>query len=226
MGLAAVFLAAAPGLAFAQLSIESVGIRAQGMGGAFVAVADDASAPFWNPAGLATGAPAGGVFEVTRFQSGNRRSLFGGVGTWPLGVFVARQSSEETARRFSTTQFGINVLQTVVEGLVVGANLKYVRGMIDDAGSHSSGEFDVDLGAMADFQKARVGLTVKNLRQPSFTSPAGIATRMAREIRAGVAVIPRDGVTLALDLDLTRSVCGTARVEVWLLVGKHACRLV
>src|SRR5213083_1097212 len=29
-----------------------VGARALGMGGAFVAVADDATAPYWNPAGL------------------------------------------------------------------------------------------------------------------------------------------------------------------------------
>src|SRR5215207_4253179 len=33
-----------------------VGTRAEGMGGAFVAVADDASAVYWNPAGIATGA--------------------------------------------------------------------------------------------------------------------------------------------------------------------------
>ena len=32
---------------------EDVGIRAQGMAGAFVAVADDATATWWNPAGLA-----------------------------------------------------------------------------------------------------------------------------------------------------------------------------
>ena len=31
---------------------ESVGVRAQGMGGAFTAVADDATATWWNPAGL------------------------------------------------------------------------------------------------------------------------------------------------------------------------------
>ena len=37
--------------ASAQL-FEAVGIRAQGMGGAFVAVADDATAPYWNPAGM------------------------------------------------------------------------------------------------------------------------------------------------------------------------------
>src|SRR5437867_7555080 len=35
---------------------ESIGIRAQGMAGAFVAVADDSTATWWNPAGLATAA--------------------------------------------------------------------------------------------------------------------------------------------------------------------------
>ena len=34
---------------------ESIGVRALGMGGAFVVVADDATANYWNPAGLATG---------------------------------------------------------------------------------------------------------------------------------------------------------------------------
>src|SRR5213593_698647 len=37
-------------------SAEAIGVRAQGMGGAFTAVADDATATWWNPAGLAAGA--------------------------------------------------------------------------------------------------------------------------------------------------------------------------
>ena len=37
-------------------SLDAVGTRAQGMGGAFVGIADDASAVYWNPAGLAGGA--------------------------------------------------------------------------------------------------------------------------------------------------------------------------
>ena len=42
---------------------ELVGTRAQGMGGAFVAVADDATASWWNPAGLATGATVSVVYD-------------------------------------------------------------------------------------------------------------------------------------------------------------------
>src|SRR5512134_280502 len=41
--------------------IETVGSRAQGLGGAFVAVANDSTATWWNPAGLA----AGPFFDLT-----------------------------------------------------------------------------------------------------------------------------------------------------------------
>ena len=45
---------------------SSVGVRANGMGGAFVGVADDASAVYWNPAGLATGLLASVNLEIRR----------------------------------------------------------------------------------------------------------------------------------------------------------------
>ena len=47
---------------------ESVGIRAQGMAGAFVAVADDATATWWNPAGLASGAYLDSLLEYSVMQ--------------------------------------------------------------------------------------------------------------------------------------------------------------
>src|SRR5262249_56453385 len=52
--LAAVLVVVSPSAARAQL-YEDIGTRAEGMSGAFVAVADDATAVWWNPAGLATG---------------------------------------------------------------------------------------------------------------------------------------------------------------------------
>src|SRR5436190_20859705 len=51
---AALFLLAIATPVAAQ-TFEIVGTRAAGMGGAFVAVADDASATYWNPGGLALG---------------------------------------------------------------------------------------------------------------------------------------------------------------------------
>jgi len=201
-GLAVFLLLTTPDLASAQLPLESVGSRAQGMAGAFVAVADDPSSTFWNPAGLVTGGPAGAVFDVTRFQTGNRRSFFGSVGTWPLGLSVVHQTAQPDGLRFTTTQYGINVLQTVVDHLVVGANFKLVRGTVEDSASHSSTAFDADLGAMLDFDRVRVGLVLKNSRQVSFTNSAKGEVPLAREFRAGLAVVPKAGVTLALDLDL------------------------
>ena len=50
---------------------DAVGTRAQGMAGAFVAVADDATATWWNPAGLATGAYLNAIIE--RGESRSRR---------------------------------------------------------------------------------------------------------------------------------------------------------
>ena len=58
-------LALTPAVAHAQ-TIEWLGTRALGMAGAFVGVADDATAVYWNPAGMATGATVSGVFELGR----------------------------------------------------------------------------------------------------------------------------------------------------------------
>src|SRR4030095_4907481 len=52
--LATLLLLLSPSLLTAQ-TWSQVGERSQGMAGAFVAVADDSSAVYWNPAGLASG---------------------------------------------------------------------------------------------------------------------------------------------------------------------------
>lgn len=50
-------------------AFEDVGTRAQGMGGAFVAVADDATATWWNPAGLAGGAFFSTILERAQWRA-------------------------------------------------------------------------------------------------------------------------------------------------------------
>jgi hypothetical protein len=223
----------------AQPTFESAGERALGMGGAFVAVADDASSAHWNPAGLATGAPAGMTVGWLRSrlgrpddpaQPGARRlqGTYTSLGTWPVGVsygtFKVSALNEGTNGELSTetlrtNQFGVTILQTVAQGLVVGSTLRYLRGEVvtvdseggsvdqalsltDDVEGKRSSTFDLDLGVMMDMRRVRVGVTLKNLRSPTFGDVAIRRITLPRQTRLGVAVLPTDGLTLALDLDL------------------------
>ena len=78
------FLAASPHPCDAQV-FEATGQRALGMGGAFVAVADDATATYWNPAGLATGATVDACLAY-----GSQRALAGRAdAAWPASETAA-----------------------------------------------------------------------------------------------------------------------------------------
>ena len=56
---------------------EDVGTRARGLGGAFVALADDATATWWNPAGLALGPLFTGIVERDFPTDPNQASALG-----------------------------------------------------------------------------------------------------------------------------------------------------
>lgn len=89
---------------------ESPGTRAAGMGGAFVAVADDASAVYWNPAGLASGPVLNLQFDLGMAdlvpgdpadpgaQAARRGTRLIAVGTPPLGLSYYRLSSLAVTR--------------------------------------------------------------------------------------------------------------------------------
>lgn len=220
---------------------ESLGSRALGMGGAFVAVADDPSAAWWNPAGLASGQPGSVTVEWLRAgrhdldQSPTsdlwrRSTKFASLGTWPVGLsvidideFQVRRAADGTPEgtRLSTRHYAASVLQTVVEGVVVGTTVRYIRGSVaarkatadtptatalfetlESVGASTQSDLDIDLSTMVDLGRVRLGGTVRNLRTPTYLNLAGPAIVVAREARVGVAVMPSDGLTFALDVDL------------------------
>jgi F plasmid transfer operon protein TraF len=139
--------------------VESVGNRALGMGGAFVAVAADSTATWWNPAGLATG-PYSDIslgrtivdLEKTETSSARRDRLSWFAATLPVVGFsyyrlritdiqgfgptgqpsVNRQDTRTgvSMRSLAASQFGLTVVQSLLPGVHAGATLKYVRGTV------------------------------------------------------------------------------------------------
>jgi hypothetical protein len=214
-------LVCAPFPVFAQ-SIESVGIRAQGVAGAFVAVADDATATWWNPAGLASSQWfVDGVVEVGR--GGHWGVAFGfpalGLSYYHLNISQIRPSASiagaGTSRQdlgavgtglpvpysVGFDQFGATVGQSLGDHFVVATTAKVMHAQSDTRG-------DLDLGAMATFGPFRAGLNVRNLIGGTFGDSTTGVFELTRQARAGVAVTPPthgtlERVTLSLDVDLT-----------------------
>jgi len=128
-----------------------------GMGGAFVAVAADSTATWWNPAGLATGpfsdiSIGRGVTDLHTEGPARRDRLSWYAATSPAVGFsyyrlritdirgfgptgqdpVDRQDTraEVSVRSFSARSLGLTVVQSLLPGVHAGATLKYVRGTV------------------------------------------------------------------------------------------------
>jgi hypothetical protein len=217
-----------------------VGTRAQGMGGAFVGVADDASAVYWNPAGLAGGAyfslvvDGGPAKLVPDGEDGaaTRSSWLLALTTPAVGLSYYRLHSavaapapagaEEPFRLDSlvTHNVGATLVQSLFGGFAVGTTLRLVRGAAGSAdvpaGSaeealdnwdvvgEGSNTFDFDAGLMASGTLGRVGLLVRNITEPSFTTGRGEDLRLERQVRAGASVVLLPDWILAADVDFLR----------------------
>jgi hypothetical protein len=249
----------APSPAVAQI-YETVGTRAQGMGGAFTAVSDDATATWWNPAGIAlsyfslvvdygqTDEPAdpGPVGPAWRGKIGTVAAAFPALGLSYYRVRIheivpqlsgangelGRQEpgAGGSLRAFMTHQFGATFGQSIGDHLVVASTLRWVRAGqaftlgtgIDDAEEldvELEDSADIDLGVMAIFGPARVGASVKHLREPEFGE--GLERFiLKRQARAGFAwVMGEPGalsrLTLAADADLLSSTTALGEVRHW-----------
>lgn len=155
-------------------TIESAGSRALGMGGAFVAVASDSSATWWNPAGLAAGpfvdlalARAVTSAEAADTPAWRSRVPSFALGTPVVGVSfyrfrttdagsAATTVGEEAGRQGTRTgvpvrsvpasQLGLTLVHSVMSGVHVGATFKYVRGRVLRSEGDGTAEDLLDFG--------------------------------------------------------------------------------
>jgi hypothetical protein len=206
--------------------LDQLGNRASALG-AFVAVADDASAVVWNPAGLINGpifnilldfgrATAEPRQEVDSSQVGRFGHSFLAVGLPPLGLSYSRnwqtavvepdsrEDMQVVLRSVVTSHLGATVLQSVTDQLTVGATLKLVHGSVNDEGRTTG---DIDLGALFSAGRMRAGMVARNVTAPTFTSGSGSVT-LDRHVRIGAAWGDRwPGIAttiVSVDADVTR----------------------
>jgi len=235
MRIIALFTLFLPALAGAQ-TFGGVGARAEGMGGAFVAVADDASAVYWNPAGIGTGPTFD--FQLFRGDAAPGSTWFVGASLPVLGFGVYRThtvqalpdrqnegSGKVEVRTLSTSNVGVTVVQTVVPRVVIGTTARLVTGGGQPFDTRTTMDFDA--GAMVSAGSVRFGVTARNLRAPAFEGPAG-PVPVRRQVRAGVALTPRalpsgthGPYSVAFDADLTESQEAVGALRLVALGGEY-----
>ena len=202
-----------PAVASAQTT-DVVGIRAQGMGGAFTAVADDATAWYWNPGGLAGGPFLNGLIEFARPDTSTSGSVRGisvaypalGFTYYRLPLRQIRISTSTESSAFNRQDdeaalrvYGATVGQSFGNHLVVGTTLKLLHA------NDTNVAFDV--GVMTTFGPVRAGVTMHDVTQPSFGS-GSTAFTLDRSARLGLALTSGKraaigSATLSFDADLT-----------------------
>ncbi|MDP3541633.1 MAG: PorV/PorQ family protein [Elusimicrobiota bacterium] len=174
-GLLAAVLLAAPAFGAETASFLDIGVGARGlgMGGAYTALADDASSLYWNPAGLSklekreVTASHAEMFESTRhdFLAYAHPTS---QGTFAAGLTYLSQGKIDGRDSLGRQTAGYDASDAAVafgyarkmEFIDLGAAIKYLRSHI--AGTEAQG-VAVDVGAKRAFERVSVGAALRNL---------------------------------------------------------------
>jgi len=157
-----------------------VGSRATAMGGAFVAMTDDASATFWNPGGLALVSKNEAMFQSTNWIANTNLYFLSvaipleGLGTFAANVYSFSSGDMEettisqpdgTGRLFSATNFamGLSFARSFTEQFSVGFTIKYIS---ENLSRESASAIAFDIGSVFKtniLNGMRIGLALSNL---------------------------------------------------------------
>ena len=155
-----------------------VGSRAIGMGGAFVAVADDATALYWNSAGIARLKKSEMVFIHTEWIADINYNFLGSAfpmgSAGVLGISITSLSTDEmivrtvdkpegTGEKFGVGDLAISAAfaRNLTDKFSIGFNTKYIRQKIWHM---NSAGFALDIGTLftTQFNGMKIGMSVSN----------------------------------------------------------------
>ena len=184
------------------------GTRPLGMGGAFVAVADDANTINWNPAGL----PGLRRTEFTStysdlYRLGITHSYFGLVRNFSdriaLGLDWGSLGFDDKELLFSENKLNLSLGIQVLKSLSFGLNSKYLsRDMQLDGTSYGkSSGIGYDLGLLWQVTKSiRFGMSVYDVGGTDVSyKDKTVETILPEATKFGVAINPLDNLLLAFD---------------------------
>ncbi len=190
------------------------GARPAGMGGAFTAIADDANAPLWNPAGIGRVGTKNLMFMHAIPYMGLENV---GVGleyasfVLPLNenIFALSWTNFTSANQYSENAFYLTYSRPISENFFIGGNCKLLgnnysieAGFDDPVFDAGTGKYSIDADAGVLFclpNKLCLGAVIRNIIEADI----GLydVDKLKREIRAGIAYYLLDDLVLAVDVD-------------------------
>lgn len=166
------------GTTAAQFLKLSVGARADGMGGAFVGIADDPTAVYWNPAGLTQGTGVRTMFnhqqwfldvahDFVALQMPLSRSVYGGLA---ISALTMNEQDVTTVANPDGTGLTYSVMDIAVTGslarhmsdrLSYGISVKYIQSA---AYNEKASTFALDIGSRlkTGFSGLVIGMALSN----------------------------------------------------------------
>jgi len=207
-------IAADDGAAFLKIG---EGVKALGMGGAFVAIADDGSAPLWNPAGIARAKEKRiNAAYSDKFNIGIKNEFLSiitpsyGISLYKVGVggipetLWGPDGSPQKIGSFSDEENALflSFAFKYTPRLWIGINGKYIYQKLYNKEASGLG---LDLGSI--FQATdslSLGLTIQNIGESrlKWNTSSSQTDKIAQNIKAGFALrLLKNHLTLAADVD-------------------------
>lgn len=200
-------------LVLTSATFACVGARPLSMGGAFVAVADDVNAVYWNPAGLTQLQEN----QTTWMHTYNNRDLINyqdflgyAMPSQKKGVSVGIGYIHSTTiiyippqwEEFDQKWYTVSLAKKINENMSLGINLKQYREEITLLGeSIKDDAIGIDVGYLYKMdEKVSIGLLVQDINKPkTFKEELG-GIEYLRNIRPGIAYKPNEETTIAMDI--------------------------